>query len=216
MTALPEKDNDPAPQDKSASRLATLLLSGGLLAGGMIGLYSVTSRNGPIPPVALVFMVALGAASMLCAALSMRELSARMVAAQRIGPRTLAARRLMVGSFLLGTGFAVVLALAHRGDAPPIELFVSDSTIARSAALALVGACGLSLVLSWFWQVKADEHEAAANNFGALVGIYAYFTLSIAWWLAWRGGMTIAPDGKAIFVIVILAWAAGWLWKRYR
>lgn len=91
-----------------------------------------------------------------------------------------------------------------------------NAPLSPLVSVIILGSLPLLAWLYYRWHKTADEHEQAAYNFGAVLGIYTYFFASVGWWVAWRGGYLPEPNGFAIFWAVIIVWSIGWLWHRFR
>lgn len=112
----------------------------------------------------------------------------------------------LLGIFMAGT--------IGAGDA--IALYSNDPV---PGWVALVASAVWALVvplITWRWLVTVDEHERDAYNFGALLAFYLYIFATPAWWLCWRGGLLPRPEAMIIFIMVMMVWSIGWLWRRYR
>jgi hypothetical protein len=114
---------------------------------------------------------------------------------------------------LLGLGLVVG---SDLGGGPP-DVF-SNAPIIPAFALGLALVVGILMpIISWYWHNRViDELEADAYRSGALIAIYAYWTISPTWWVLWRGGLVPAPDGIAIYMITIFTALFIWFWKKYR
>lgn len=132
-------------------------------------------------------------------------------------PRMRKSRIILYVCLALGVAIGAALVIAEGPRSADLTGLLSSSTPISPVAVGVLLAGFLaSMVLSIRWHMLLDEHEMAAYNIGAVVGLYVYFTLSVLWWLLARGGLAPAPDGYAIFWAVMLAWIIGWLFKRYR
>lgn len=207
-------DQRPTPLRTTAQTIA-LLIGGAFSAGGAAGYHSVAAAHGALGAIDFAILAVFASVSLACAAFAMNTVRARIADAENVGPRSLVVRKVWVGSTLLGFIVAMVLVVSSGQPVTPSTILYSDAPIPPLAAWFLLGATTLTLLLSWVLHRNMDEHEAAANGFGAMLAIYAYFTLSVGWWIAWRGGLLIEPDGKAIFWAVMLVWGVGWLWRKY-
>ena len=113
-------------------------------------------------------------------------------------------------------GLAIAVATIAPGGAPAFNP-LADAPLPPLLAAALIAVLVLVVApVTWIWHRSIDEHEAAAYRFGALVGIYAYATLSAVWWLGARGGFLPPVEGLAVFFATIAVWGLGWAWARFR
>lgn len=114
---------------------------------------------------------------------------------------------------LLGAGLTVGSDLS--GGAPDV---FSNTPIDPAFAIGLALVVGVLMpLISWYWHNRViDELEADAYRSGALIAVYAYWTLAPTWWVLWRGGLAPAPDGIAIYLVTIFTALVIWFWKKYR
>jgi hypothetical protein len=137
--------------------------------------------------------------------------------ALRKSPRMREYQLVVLGTCLLGAVLGGVMQLgAPAGSEAGLNIFSYEAPISPAVAAVMLAALPLLGWLYYRWHMTADEHEQAAYNFGAVLGIYTYFFTSIGWWVAWRGGLLPEPDGLAIFWAVIIVWSVGWIWHRFR
>lgn len=115
-------------------------------------------------------------------------------------------------SVLLGIALAM---LSDATGADVASVFADGSPLPQPVAIFLLAGLVVVTLLSIRWHMLLDEHERAAYDFGGIAALYAYFMLSAGWWLLWRGGMVIPPDGYAIFWTTMVVWALGWLARRF-
>lgn len=131
-------------------------------------------------------------------------------------PRMRKTQALFYVLMLLGLLFGLVLAsVSDRTGVTPESLMDYDGRIPRSVAVFLLVGTVLSIGLSIRWHMLLDEHERAAYDFGGIAAIYTYFTMSLAWWIAWRGNLISEPDGYLIFIVTSVVWCIGWFARRY-
>lgn len=127
-------------------------------------------------------------------------------------------RNLVIAMLLLGavTGIALNLLGPQDPDIPFRGL--SNIAITPLTAIILTIFWGIILpVMAYLWYQKSiDEQEAAAYRTGAFYAANAYIGLIPIWWILWRGGFTIEPDGMTIFIMFNCIWMGIWLWKKYR
>lgn len=129
-------------------------------------------------------------------------------------PRMRQGRLLLYASALMGVIIGAGVTLLQGGD--PRGVVSGVEPIPQALAWLLVLGLIVSLVLSIRWHRLLDEHERAAYDFGAVVAIYVYFTLSVGWWILSRAALVPAPDGVVIFVLTTVCWMLGWLIRRFR
>ncbi|MEL7445999.1 MAG: hypothetical protein AAGK02_09310 [Pseudomonadota bacterium] len=121
---------------------------------------------------------------------------------------------ILILSGALGAVLAVGLMWFGDVDDPSQSIF-SNAAISPTIAF-VVGAAyliGLPLV-GWFWHRTIDEHEMAANQAGALVGIYAYALIAPLWWIGERASLLPPQEPMIVFVIVMAAYTVTWMIKR--
>lgn len=83
-------------------------------------------------------------------------------------------------------------------------------------AIVLAAIWGLALpVISLLWYRTIDEHERAAYRDGAEVAAFAYMIGAPIWWILWRGGLVVPPDGALIFITFNFIYLGVWLWRKY-
>ena len=128
--------------------------------------------------------------------------------------RTKAARRYVIASLVFGVVIGIVISLSAlpEGDVGGMVSGPLPRTPAIFAAIAYV----LFLpVVGWLHLRSIDEHEAKANYEGALAGMYAYSTITPAWWMCERAGVLPPIDAMAVFTLVMIVWGLVWLWRRH-
>lgn len=143
----------------------------------------------------------------------------RNLAAFRLpaSPRMRMSRIMLYICLALGLVIGIALGIAEGPEpAGAMALLSSTTPISPVAAAVLAAGFLLTTAISIRWHVLLDEHEMAAYNFGAVVGVYVYMVLSVCWWVLARGGLVAEVNGYAIFWAVMLAWMIGWAFKRYR
>ena len=132
-------------------------------------------------------------------------------------PRMRKTRILLYACLAMGVVAGVGMAVVEGPDASDLgTLFSASAPISPSAAIFLVVTMLLATALSARWHMLLDEHERASYDFGAVVALYAYFVVSVCWWLLARGGLAPSPDGYLIFWLVTIVWVIGWAIRRYR
>ncbi|MEE4450365.1 hypothetical protein [Novosphingobium resinovorum] len=103
----------------------------------------------------------------------------------------------------------------HDGGAY-LDALVNTAPISRVFAVALLAGWLVAMAVSVYWHMTLDEIERAEYEFGAVLALYGYVTITPVWWIAWRGGMLPEPDHALIFVAVCIVWCIGWGWRRWR
>ncbi|MFT4056100.1 MAG: hypothetical protein QM681_16470 [Novosphingobium sp.] len=103
----------------------------------------------------------------------------------------------------------------HDGDAY-LDALVNTAPISRVFAIALLVGWLVAMAVSVYWHMTLDEIERAEYEFGAVLALYGYVTITPVWWVAWRGGMLPEPDHALIFIAVCIVWCIGWGWRRWR
>lgn len=132
-------------------------------------------------------------------------------------PRMREYQLVVLGTCLLGAVLGGLMQLgAPAGADTGFNIFSYEAPMSPAVAAVMLASLPLLAWLYYRWHKTADEHEQAAYNFGAVLGIYTYFFASIGWWVAWRGGLLPEPNGFAIFWAVLVVWSVGWLWHRFR
>jgi membrane protein YdbS with pleckstrin-like domain len=116
-------------------------------------------------------------------------------------------------------GGLIGLTLAISGDlgGQGANIF-SSGPISPAVAIGLAIVVGILMPLvSWYWHMRViDEQESKAYRSGALIAIYAFWTVSPTWWLLWRGGMLPAPDGIALYLMTTFIALIVWFYEKYR
>jgi hypothetical protein len=132
-------------------------------------------------------------------------------------PRMRKTRILLYACIAVGVVAGAGVVIVDGPDASGLDtLFSATAPISAPAAIALVLTMLVATALSARWHMLLDEHERASYDFGAVIALYAYFIVSICWWLLARGGLAPAPDGYLIFWLVTILWVIGWAIRRYR
>ncbi|PNU06138.1 hypothetical protein [Novosphingobium guangzhouense] len=90
------------------------------------------------------------------------------------------------------------------------------SPIGRVFAVALLIGWVVVMAVSIYWHMTLDEIERAEYEFGAVLALYGYITITPVWWVAWRGGILPEPNQAIVFVAVCIIWCIGWGWRRWR
>ncbi len=124
------------------------------------------------------------------------------------------ANRMLVASGAIGGVLGVLITVGGISDP---TYAISDAPIAPVLALIALALVGLAVpVVTLVWHRSVDEHEERIYRFASLIAIYAYFWISMVWWIAARGGFLPPADGKIIFGLVWAIWGLSWLWGKYR
>lgn len=132
-------------------------------------------------------------------------------------PRMRRSRLALYASGGIGIVIGALIILIQPGEPDAVlDMLQGRNPLPLPIVALLFAGLAASLVLSVRWHRLLDEHERAAYDFGAVAAIYAYFFLSIGWWLLWRAALVPAPDGIAIFASVMMTWMVGWLIRRFR
>lgn len=132
-------------------------------------------------------------------------------------PRMREYQIVVIATAFFGGIVGMLMQIGSSGDGQNALSGLSyQAPLSPLVAIVILVAMPLLAWLYYRWHKTADEHEQAAYNFGAVLGIYAYFFASTGWWVAWRGGLLPEPDGLAIFWAVIIVWSVGWIWHRFR
>jgi hypothetical protein len=133
-----------------------------------------------------------------------------------VSPRIRKAKNLIWASAAIGAVIGVALSLATMNSSGPLTA-LSNEPLPAAVVIPILALWLLVVpAISWQWHRSVDEHELDAYRFGAVAGLYLYAFLAPAWWMAWRGDLMPEPDSMAIYVIVVIVWAAGWFWRRSR
>lgn len=143
----------------------------------------------------------------------------RALAGQRLAssPRMREYQIVMIATVMFGVVLGVLLQVGAIGNGNEgIGVLFDNSPISPGIAILFLASIPVINWLAYRWHQTADEHDQAAYNFGGMLSLYAYFSVSMGWWFGWRGGLLTEPNGVAIFWIVMAVWTAGWVWRRYR
>ncbi len=211
-------------EQREVSMVGTVLrVLGGSLgtlfcAGATAGLVASMTRKGEFPALGLTITVGFALLAILGSWYVVNTLMQGRNQNEVVGPKVKRSRAMMVLSGVIGGAIGLVLVIGQiqiDRTAPPSAL--ANGPIPMWTAIFLIVVI-LTLVpwLTWQWHRSVDEHESEAYRDGTVAGIYAYSALSICWWLGWRGGLFVAPDGMAIFFATYAVWSVVWLWRRYR
>ena len=200
----------------TAAKIALAVLITAFALGGATGAMVATAERGlTLERGAVVAGFALAG---IAGAYWLFALLRGLVAAGPQSPRIATARKMVIASGAIGgiIGLAIAVATISPGDAPAFNP-LADAPLPPWLAAALIAVLVLVVApVTWIWHRSIDEHEAAAYRFGALVGIYAYFWLSVVWWLGARGGFLPSVEGMIVFFFTIAVWGLGWAWARFR
>lgn len=212
------QQNEDAPREQSTLARILRLFIGGLLVvftiGVVAGFGMASQEKGEVTlkGIAVVSLVVL-----LCGSLAwwlLRKGSEGEWLPR--SPRQRTNRIVLYGTVALGAVAGFLFQLGDQRAPGDASLLAYDTPLDPTVALVLLAAMPLLGWLYCRWHQSADEHDLAAYNFGGMLALYAFFFLSIGWWIAWRGGFVAEPQGYAIFWVVIIVWSLGWMWRRYR
>ncbi len=140
---------------------------------------------------------------------------------EKSGPRTRLVKTLWAFSIALGAviGAATVLGTKkadHTSFGSTFRAALSEAPLPPGIALALLLALGIVALISIVYFRNIDEHERAAQGFASTIALNAYILVTLAWWIAARGGLAPPYDAAITFAIIVAIWYAGWLWQKYR
>ena len=210
MTAAPQGD-----ENTMRSRiLFVVILIGLIFATGMIaGLiaamveYGLTLKRGAILTVTLLVTAGL---------LVVASRLWKTMRFDAVGPKTRAARNLIIMSGLTGGALGATFSLSTMGQNDPLA-FVSNSPVPPLVAMigTLIYAISIPLYSVYWWK-SIDEHEVRSYSLAAAFALSLYSILMPSWWMLWRGGWVSEPNDMLIFAITITAWGLGWMWNRNR
>lgn len=217
MTSIPDpaeaSDLARTSPTKRFARFAIGAIGLAFCLGGAFGYYRAASEHGDwthVDSAIFALFLAVAAGFVWLGYTGLRGLFDR---SEPIGPRDLRTQRLIWGSVGLGIVLAIVMLVG--GGADPDAVF-SNSRLPTGVVAILVVGWLATLALSVVWHRTIDEHEEAAYNFGGMLSLYLYLTVTVLWWLLWRGGFAPQVDAMAILVAVTFVWLAGWMWQRGR
>ena len=218
MTANPDLRGDAGPG--AGIRHTLKIAAAGLLVlftlGATVGAFVATADLG-ITPKRIVLTAGLVLAA-IAAGYWLVSLLRRFPSTGPEAPRVATARRMVVISGAVGGLLGVLMAVATIGvgDAPAFAPF-SDAPLPPLLAALLIAILVLVVPpVTWIWHRSIDEHETAAYRLAALIALYAYFWLSVVWWLGARGGFLPPVEGIIVFFVTIAVWGLGWAWARFR
>lgn len=125
--------------------------------------------------------------------------------------------RIMWGSGIFGGLVALVLIGADIMGPNDGNIFGSGP-IPPVLAVILSVAIGIIVpAVTFYWHKHVvDEQEEAAYRSGALIAMYAFWFIAPVWWLLWRGGLMVAPNGVALYLMTTFVALIIWFWKKYR
>ena len=188
--------------------LACILLLAGLgILGGMMSSF-FANGSFPIEDTALLLgAVVLVAGSFYCL-LRLKPFSGKP---EPVSNRTRLTRKHIVLQAVVG--FAIALAFSFAA-ADKVDFFGTGPLPAFP--VMVIGVCYLvSLpLLGWMWLRTVDEHEAAANNAGAVVALYVYAMITPVWWLGARADLLPPQEPMIVFIIVMFVSWVVWAFKR--
>jgi membrane protein YdbS with pleckstrin-like domain len=125
--------------------------------------------------------------------------------------------RIVAACGVVGGLIGLILAISGDLGGQDANIF-SSGPISPAVAIGLAIVIGLLMPLvSWYWHMRViDEQESKAYRSGALLAIYAFWTVSPTWWLLWRGGILPAPDGIALYLMTTFIALIVWFYEKYR
>ncbi len=210
--------DDVRSDDMSPVKRAALVISGGIVTvfalGFVVGYTKAAVVGGSFGWKALLAYTLAGAL-MLGGILMVRRGLTKFALSK--SPKMREYQLIVLGTCLLGAVLGGLMQLgAPAGSETGLNILSYNAPISPAVAAVMLASLPLLAWLYYRWHKTADEHEQAAYNFGAVLGIYTYFFASIGWWVSWRGGLLPEPNGLAIFWAVIIVWTIGWIWHRFR
>lgn len=124
---------------------------------------------------------------------------------------------ILIGCGMIGALIAVAM-IVWGGELEGANGVFSDAPLPPALAIGLAAVVLILMpAISAYWQLRViDEQESKAYGNGALMAFYAYTIGAPGWWFLWRGGLVPAPDGVAIYFIVVFVALIGWFWSKYR
>lgn len=131
-----------------------------------------------------------------------------------ISPRTKKARRFLWVSVIFGMAIGLVLSLSALSVGSPADMFSNAPLPTTPALLIAIAYAAFLPIAGWLHLRSVDEHDARANYEGSLAGMYAYSTITPAWWLLARGGLVPPVDAMVVFLIVMVVWGIVWTIRR--
>lgn len=206
-----EHDHEPTRRQQVARFAAGFVMITGLaMAAGMASAALKKHWTMELAIAALVMLAIAGLAGMV-----FRRLQ-RITDGGVVGTREKRARSMFSTSLVIGGGLGLLLAAGSIQIDDPLYLYSDKPIPAAIAALALAVWLVLVPLVSWRWWRNIDEHEVRAYSFGGMTALYAYFFITPAWWVAFRGGFVPEPQHMAIFLAVSVLWSIAWMWRRHR
>jgi hypothetical protein len=214
--------NDEGPgMGNRVRRIALIGLSGlgaVFMVGVIAGVVAAHSESGD--PVTVKLVSLLAAAAVMFGGLlwlGWRNIKALAISDGAPSRRERLNRWVLVGCGALG-GLIAVAMMAGGGDSSGASGIFSNAPLPPALALGLAAIVLILMpAISAYWHLRViDEQEAKAYGNGALTAFYTYIVGAPGWWLLWRGGWVPAPDGIAIYLIVIAVALIGWFWSKYR
>lgn len=190
----------------------------GLLGPMIIGFLSAHhDAGGPMSAAGMVVLAAMGAGLVGGAAALFRWRGAAMAGSATKAPSERANHRLLGWAGALGGLIGLAMAIAAMQNMGP-----DDSPSMLTGAIPTWFAISIALlwgvvmpVISWRWHQVIDEHERDAYRDGAVAGYYVMAIGAPVWWFLWRGGLLPAVDAFWLFIAVIVASGAMWMWRKY-
>lgn len=133
------------------------------------------------------------------------------------GERAETARRrrfslILSASLIFGLVVGVVTSLTEGPD-EGWSTGTMPGSVAAGLAIAYLLIMG-TLVL--FATKNADEHELSANYWAGNLGAFVYVMVYPMWLFLWKGRLVPEPDHLTLFIILLVAAGAGYLYKKSR
>ena len=87
---------------------------------------------------------------------------------------------------------SVVLYFGTFSKEHPAAFFSNSPVPLRIAIFAIASWLLGQVINKWWWYFSTDEHEQKADDLGNLTGWALFFTVTPAWWVAARAGLSEA------------------------
>ncbi len=102
-----------------------------------------------------------------------------------------------------------------NGMDDPLGIF-SNRPVSLGLALFAITSWLLAMAIGLRRYLSADEYDRKANDFGKLVAVRLFYTLTPAWWVAARAGLLPQPNAMILWVAAMMVAAITSFWHRYR
>lgn len=181
----------------------------GVFTGGLVVAVQEGSITGRMVAILLLMLAVAAAAAFWVWKLGILTRSTEPVSASTKRAKLFMGLSMAIG-VIIGLGFAI------GGDSPggTSDLF-SNGPLDPQLATGLIAIYLIGVpVVGWFWHRSIDEHEALANQQGALAGVYAYSMIAPTWWVGERAGLFPPQEPMIVFAIVMTIWLLVWSYKR--